>query len=77
MGFRFRRSLTLFPGVRLNLSRSGVSVSLGRPGASVSVGKRGVRGNVGIPGTGLSYSTRLDQAPPTRRSEAPATDKED
>lgn len=60
MGFRFRKSVKLAPGVRLNVSKSGVSASVGRRGASVSVGKRGVRGNVGLPGTGISYSARLD-----------------
>jgi hypothetical protein len=61
MGFRFRRSIRLLPGVRLNFSRSGVSTSLGVRGASVTVGRRGVRANVGLPGTGISYSTRLDE----------------
>lgn len=59
MGFRFRKSVTLFPGVRLNLSKSGVSTSVGRPGATVNLGSGGVRGNVGLPGTGLSYNKRL------------------
>ncbi len=61
MGFRFRRSVRLAPGLRLNLSKTGVSATLGRPGASVNVGRRGVGGTVGLPGTGLSYEARLDQ----------------
>ena len=63
MGFRFRRSLRLAPGLRLNLGRTGVSATLGRPGASVNLGRQGVRGTVGLPGTGLSYGTRLDRRP--------------
>ena len=60
MGFRFRRSITLFPGVRINLSKSGVSTSIGAPGATLNVGsKRGARVTVGIPGSGLSYSEKL------------------
>ncbi|HLO99904.1 MAG TPA: DUF4236 domain-containing protein [Fimbriimonas sp.] len=59
MGLRFRRSFKLFPGVRLNISKSGLSTSFGIRGASVNIGSRGVRGTVGIPGTGLSYSTNL------------------
>ena len=55
MGFRFRRSIRLLPGVKLNLSKSGVSVSLGGKGASFNIGPRGTRTTVGIPGTGLSY----------------------
>ena len=59
MGFRFRKSIKLFPGVRLNLSKSGVSTSIGRPGATVNISERGTRATVGIPGTGLSYSEKV------------------
>lgn len=58
MGLRFRQSFQLFPGVRLNLGKSGVSASFGVPGARVNVGPRGVRSTVGIPGSGLSHTTR-------------------
>ena len=60
MGFRFRKSFRIAPGVRINLSKTGVSTSIGGKGATVNVSKRGVRGTVGIPGSGLSYSERLD-----------------
>jgi len=60
VGFRFRRSIKLLPGVRVNLGAKSASVSLGRRGASVNIGKRGVRANVGIPGTGMSWSERID-----------------
>lgn len=59
MGFRFRKSIRLLPGVRLNLSKSGVSTSIGRRGATVNLSERGARGTVGLPGTGLSYSQDL------------------
>ena len=61
MGFRFRRSIRLAPGIRLNLSSRGLSASVGPRGASINVGPRGTYANVGIPGTGLSSRTRLDQ----------------
>ncbi|MFZ3481788.1 DUF4236 domain-containing protein [Sphingomonas sp. 3-13AW] len=60
MGFRFSKRLTIMPGVRLNLGLGGPSLSVGPRGASVSIGRKGVFGNVGIPGSGLSYRTRLD-----------------
>lgn len=63
MSFRFRRSIKIAPGVRVNLSKSGASVSMGARGASISTGKRGTYANVGIPGTGLSYRQRIDDAP--------------
>jgi hypothetical protein len=56
MGFRFRKSVKLLPGVRLNLSKSGISTTLGVRGASVNLSRRGRRYTVGLPGTGLSYS---------------------
>ncbi len=59
MGFRFRKSIKLFPGVRINLSKSGVSTSVGVPGATVNFSDRGTRTTVGIPGTGMSYSERV------------------
>ncbi len=56
MGFRFRRSLKILPGIRLNLSGSGASVSLGTKGLRYTIGTKGKHATVGIPGTGLSYS---------------------
>ena len=41
MGFRFRKSVKLAPGVRMNFSKSGASWTLGGKGASVGIGKRG------------------------------------
>lgn len=59
MGLRFRRSIRLMPGVRMNLSGSGASVSLGPRGSSLTVGKRGVHANAGLPGTGLSVRKKI------------------
>lgn len=56
---RFRKSIKLAPGVRINLSRSGLSTTLGVRGASVNIGKRGTRATVGIPGTGISCSHQM------------------
>ncbi len=56
MGFRFRRSFPVIPGVRMNLSKSGASVSVGRRGAWITVGPKGTRRTIGLPGTGLSYT---------------------
>jgi hypothetical protein len=41
MGFRFRKSINIIPGVRLNLSNGAPSLSVGPRGASVSFGSRG------------------------------------
>jgi hypothetical protein len=55
--FRFRRSLLVLPGLRLNIGKRGASVSLGGRGAHVTIGKSGLRETVGLPdSTGLSYT---------------------
>lgn len=64
MSLRFRKSIKLAPGIRMNLSGSGVSWSIGPRGASVSIGKRGAFLNTGIPGTGLSARHRLTSPTP-------------
>lgn len=64
MGFRIRKSISLGKGLRVNLGKSGVtSVTIGKRGAPhVTVGKGGTRfGTPVIPGTGISYETRLDK----------------
>ena len=60
MGFRFRKIISVIPGVKVNLSKSGVSTSLGGHGATVNVGSSGKKTlTLGIPGTGLSYQVPL------------------
>ena len=59
MGFRFRRSVKILPGIKLNMSKKGVSsVSIGRAGATMNINRKGTKTTVGIPGSGLSYSTK-------------------
>jgi len=58
MALRFYRRVQLFPGVRVNLSRSGPSLSVGVRGAHVTVGRRGVTRTIGIPGSGIFWTSR-------------------
>lgn len=52
---RFHRSIKIFPGLRLNLSKSGLGISVGVPGLRLGVDSKGRSYvNAGIPGTGLS-----------------------
>lgn len=69
MGIRFRRTISILPGVRLNFSKSGVSLSLGPRGASLNFGQRGTYANLDLPGSGLSYRTRLGGS--KERAESP------
>ena len=56
MGFRFRKSFKIAPGVRVNVGKKSVGISAGVKGARVSVNSKGRKTTtVGIPGTGLSY----------------------
>ncbi|PPA68726.1 DUF4236 domain-containing protein [Jeotgalibacillus proteolyticus] len=70
MAIRFRKSVKLAPGVRMNIGKKGVGFSTGVKGASVSTSARGTNLNVGIPGTGLSSSHRIMGKKTTRPQRA-------
>ena len=57
MGLRFYKRVHLFPGVSVNVSRSGPSLTVGVRGAHVTMGRRGVTRTVGLPGTGIYYTS--------------------
>lgn len=56
MGWGFRKSIKIAPGIRINLSKSGISASLGGKGFTYNT--RG-RVTTSIPGTGIRYTTSL------------------
>lgn len=56
MGFRFRKSFKVAPGVKLNIGKKSAGVSVGGKGFRTSVSSSGRKTtSVGVPGTGLSY----------------------
>ncbi|MCD8190713.1 MAG: DUF4236 domain-containing protein [Clostridiales bacterium] len=58
MGMRFRKSVKIGKGSRVNFGKRGVSVSFGGRGLRHTVSTSGRRTtSVGIPGTGLSYTS--------------------
>ena len=58
MGFRFKKSIKIAPGIKLNLNKKSTGVTFGGKGFHYTVNSKGKRtASVGIPGTGLSYST--------------------
>ena len=59
MGMRFRKSVSLGKGARINFGKSGMSLTVGGRGASTTFSKRGVYSNLSIPGTGISYQTKI------------------
>ncbi len=58
MGLRFRRSVRIAPGIRLNLTKTGYGMTVGPRGYHYSVHSGGRRTRtVGLPGTGLYYQS--------------------
>lgn len=58
---RFRKSVKIAKGVKLNLSKTGASFTLGSgKGVSVNLGTKGAYLNWSIPGTGVYDRVRLD-----------------
>jgi hypothetical protein len=62
--WRFRKSFSPLPGVRLTLSPSGISTSVGVGPFRITAGPRGPHFTATVPGTGLSFRQPLsgDQA---------------
>jgi hypothetical protein len=60
MGWRFRKSFRVFPGLRINLSKRGVSTSIGAGPLSVNLGTGGASAGFSVPGTGISFRENLD-----------------
>ena len=78
MGLRFRKSISLFPGVRLNFGKTGMSVSAGVPGFRKTIHTSGkVTTSVGIPGTGIYYvDTKNPNSQRKRSNSRPAQQAE-
>ncbi len=69
MGLRFRKSIKIAPGVKLNLNKNSTSVTVGTKGKHYTVNSKGTTTKtVGIPGTGLSYSTTSGSTKPKKTS---------
>jgi hypothetical protein len=59
MSLRYRRSIKLAPGLKLNVTKSGLGMTVGGKGAHYSLHTGGRRTtSVGLPGTGLYYQKR-------------------
>lgn len=63
MGFRFRKSVKIAPGVKLNLGKKSAGISIGNKNGGVSVNsKTGVSSRISAPGTGMSYTSKLSSS---------------
>ena len=71
MGWRFRKSIKILPGVKLNLSAKSASISVGGFGMHRTYSTTGrVTNSVGIPGTGLYYTSSSSSGSRRRSSNA-------
>lgn len=62
MGCRFRRRLSIIPGLWLNLSKSGVSLSAGGRGFTKNISSKGHQETISAPGTGGQPGVRSGRA---------------
>lgn len=71
MGFRFRKSVKIAPGLKINFGKKSTSVTMGGKGMHYTVSSTGRRtASVGLPGTGLSYSTTTSKKRGAKSSQA-------
>ena len=57
MGLRFRKSIKIAPGIRLNIGKKSSGISFGKKGLRFSANTSGRKTmTMGLPGTGLSYT---------------------
>lgn len=60
MGWKFRRSIKILPGVRLNFNKNSTSVSIGGKHAGITINpKTGTTMRVSFPGTGVTYTEKV------------------
>ncbi len=69
MGWRFRKSFKIAPGIKFNLNKKSTSVTFGGKGAHYTINSKGSKTkSFGIPGTGLYYTEtthkKTDAIPP-------------
>lgn len=63
MGFRFRRSVRIAPGIRINFNAKSTSVRIGPRGLGYTISSTGKKHvTAGIPGTGLSFTQTVAPA---------------
>lgn len=71
MGWRFRRSVKIAPGIRINFNRKSTSLSIGGKGIHKTFSSTGrTTTSVGIPGTGLYYTSTSGSSSRSRRTSA-------
>lgn len=74
MGLRFRKSVKIAPGVKLNVGKKSAGISVGGKYGGVSYNtKTGTKARVSAPGTGLSYTTKVGGSTKEKSSKTTAS----
>lgn len=67
MGWRYRKSVKILPGVKLNLNKNSTSVSIGGKGHHTTINSKGkVTRTIGVPGTGLYHTSTISNKKASR-----------
>jgi hypothetical protein len=69
MGLRFRKSVKLIPGVRLNFTNSGLGLGFGGKGCRVNINKKGVSTTVGAGGLYVNDYERFNKGQSNNKQE--------
>ena len=75
MAIRFRRSIKILKGLKVNVNKNSVGLSVGRRGLGYTINSKGRKtSHIGIPGTGLSVvNTKTPKSTPTVTNRAANT----
>lgn len=67
MGWRYRKSVKILPGVKLNFNKKSTSISFGGKGHHTTINSKGkATRTVGIPGTGLYHTSTISNKKASR-----------
>lgn len=73
MSLRFRKSIKIAPGVKVNLNKNSISTTVGTKGVHYTANSKGTKTiSAGIPGTGLSYTTKSGKERKAKRGRSAA-----
>ena len=61
MGWRFRKSFKVLPGVKINFNKNSTGITFGTKGAHYTINSKGKHtASIGIPGSGLYYTETVN-----------------
>lgn len=77
MALRFRKTIKIAPGIRLNIGKKSISTSFGVKGARHTISSTGKKTNsLSIPGTGISWRKTTGSSSKNKKSRPVPTEEE-